>query len=188
MELSFFIWQNVPVLSSFHHPDGYFPSCCGQAGLQLKITWNHAATSPLLLQVHCILQGHALYTRGLTNVVGRWSHRKNDSVRLSSPSFLGYKQKKYLTVKEEGGGKKTDWDLITSWLAFVFVNNSVFYYLPSNLNYLAATVKMRGPKIMLENNFQKAKKMISYLYKINMWWMILFNSVNKGNSKRLGLN
>ena len=36
---------------------------------------------------------------------------------------------------------------------------------------------------MLENNFQKAKKMISYLYKINMWWMILFNSVNKGNSK-----
>lgn len=157
---------------------------------QLKtITGNHAATSPtspLLLQVHCILQGHPLHTRGLTNVVGRWIHRKNHSVWLSSPSFLGYKQKKYSTVKE-GGGKKTDWDLITSWLAFAFVS-SVFYYLLSNLNYLAATVKMRGPKVMLENNFQKAKKMISYIHKINMWWMILSNSVNEGNGKRLGLN
>ena len=37
------------------------------------------------------------------------------------------------------------------------------------INYLAATVKMRGPKVMLENNFQKAKKMISYIHKINMW-------------------
>lgn len=79
--------------------------------LQLKtITGNHAATSPtspLLLQVHCILQGHPLHTRGLTNVVGRWIHRKNHSGWLSSPSFLGYKQKKYSTVKEGGGKKQT---------------------------------------------------------------------------------
>ena len=86
-------------------------------------------------------------------------------------------------MKEEGGGEKQTGIWLPADLLFVFVSNSVFYYLPSNLNYLAATVKMRGPKIMLENNFQKAKKMISYLYKINMWWMILFNSVNKGNSK-----
>ena len=125
---------------------------------------------------------------GLNKCCRQMDSQKEWFLRLSSPSFLGYKQKKYSTVKEEGGGNKADWDLITSWLAFAFVSSSVFDYLPSNLNYLAATVKMRGPKVMLENNFQKAKKMISYIYKINMWWLILFNSVNEGNGKRLGLN
>ena len=100
--------------------------------LQLKtITGNHAATSPtspLLLQVHCILQGHPLHTRGLTNVVGRWIHRKNHSGWLSSPSFLGYKQKKYSTVKEGGGKKQTGIWLPADLLLLLLVVYFIIYW------------------------------------------------------------